>query len=460
MPPASSSATTSDDSSMRDRGDACPGALRLHSADDGALARVRIPAGILTGRQARALADAAERLGDGRLDITSRGNIQLRGLGDDCGGELAALLDGVGLLPAPRHERVRNIVASPLSGLDAAHLANGTGRTDVLPWAMSLDRFLCASETATALSGRFLFAFDDGHQDVAALGADVTVWARPDGQALIRIGDDPDALRIPAKDAARAALLAAEVFLAVSGNGGTRAWRVRELVDPDHLFALSASQFARRLAAAGITAEQHSAAPSGPTSMPQPGIVAGSDERSALSVVAPLGRLTSAQWRLLATVATQLGADELRVTPWRGVVLPGLPTAGAPGVLSELAEAGLITDTASPWWGVGACTGLPGCAKSLTDVRAEAAATAAAGHGGLPVYWSGCARRCGHPPGTAWVDVVAAASDGYDVFGPGATGRRSVPTAEIADAVAAARTPSAPSPQTASPAQTAPPAQR
>ena len=187
MPPASSSTTTSDNSVTRDRGDACPGALRLHSADDGALARVRIPAGILTGRQARALADVAERLGDGRLDITSRGNIQVRGLGDRLRRPNWRSAGRRGLLPAHRHERVRNIVASPLSGLDAAH-ADGTGKTDVLPWAMSLDRLLCTSETATALSGRFLSRSTTGAGDMAALGADVT-WcaAQPFGRALVRI---------------------------------------------------------------------------------------------------------------------------------------------------------------------------------------------------------------------------------------------------------------------------------
>ncbi|WP_328536246.1 precorrin-3B synthase [Streptomyces sp. NBC_00344] len=442
MPPASSSATTGDDSSIRDSGDACPGALRLHPADDGALARIRIPAGVLTADQALALADAAERLGDGRLDITSRGNIQLRGLGADRGAELAGLLTDTGLLPAPRHERIRNIVASPLSGLDAAHPGDGTDRTDVLPWVISLDRFLCDDATAPALSGRFLFAFDDGHQDVAALGADVTVWAGPDGQALIRLGDGPEAIRVAARDAARAALLAAEIFVEAAERSGTRAWRIRELTGSQLLFATSTTEFARRLEADGITAELLATAPSGPASAPQPGIVAGLDGRSALSVAAPLGRLTSGQWRLLAGAATRHGSGELRVTPWRGLVIPALPSAEAPGSLSGLAEAGLITTTASPWWGVGACTGLSGCAKSLTDVRTDAAGAAAAGHGGLPVHWSGCARRCGHPPGDR-VDVVAT-PDGYDVSAPGSSGARGVPVTEIADTIAAARTPSVP----------------
>lgn len=101
------------DTCARSSGDACPGTLRLHRADDGALARVRIPGGVLTAARADALLEAALRLGDGELHLTSRGNVQLRGLAPDCGTELARLLSGAGLLPSERHERVRNVVASP-----------------------------------------------------------------------------------------------------------------------------------------------------------------------------------------------------------------------------------------------------------------------------------------------------------------------------------------------------------
>ncbi|MDV9202927.1 cobalamin biosynthesis protein CobG, partial [Streptomyces sp. Wh19] len=66
---------------------------------------------------------------------------------------------------------------------------------------------------------------------------------------------------------------------------------------------------------------------------------------------------------------------------------------------------GLVVGADSPWTGVGACIGRPGCAKSLADVRARAAAVVGPA-GLLPVYWSGCERRCGHPRGE-WVDVVA-----------------------------------------------------
>ncbi|MER0481117.1 precorrin-3B synthase [Streptomyces sp. Edi2] len=459
MPPSPSTRSQAAAPPLRDRGDACPGALRLHQAADGHLARIRLPAGDLTVRQATALADAADSLGDGHLSLTSRGNAELRGLAEDCGGRLAALLRDAGLLPSERHERIRNILASPLAGLDR-HTPS-----DVRRWARELDTLLCASEPATALSGRFLFVLDDGRGDVAALGGDVSLLAEPDGNgtgptagALLRIGDDPAALRIAGPDAPRAALAAAEAFLTAAAASGSGAWRVRELPDGH---ALRARDVAEALRSAGIEAAYMAEAPASATrtsppyapanDLPSfappyadsaaPGIVEGADGNRALSVLAPLGRLSVAQWRLLTAIADGDGSGALRLTPWRGIVLPGLPAAAAPRRLAELTAAGLTTDPASPWHRLGACTGRPGCAKSRTDVRADATAAVAAGTtvpdeaptgsppSGVPVYWSGCERRCGHPHGT-WVDVLATA-EGYRValVEPDAAAPTAVPTA-------------------------------
>ncbi|MGI5251214.1 cobalamin biosynthesis protein CobG [Actinacidiphila glaucinigra] len=211
----------------RGRDDACPGALRLHAADDGALARIRVPGGLLTIRQAEAAATAADRLGDGRIDLTSRGNLQVRGLRDPgAGTELAALLGEAGLLPSWAHERARNLVASPLAGLD------GRGHGDLRGLIRDMDALLCASPAAAGLSGRFLFALDDGRGDTAALGADVTLTARPGGAtAELRLAGRPVAL-VPAADAPRWAVRAAEAFLTLAAERGARAWRIAD-IDPD-----------------------------------------------------------------------------------------------------------------------------------------------------------------------------------------------------------------------------------
>ncbi|OKK23049.1 cobalamin biosynthesis protein CobG [Streptomyces sp. CB00455] len=435
QPPA---AASRDEPVIRERGDACPGALRLHAADDGHLARIRIPGGLLDGGAARVLAEAARRLGDGHIDLTSRGNVQLRGLGESCGGELADLLGRAGLLPAPTHERVRNIVASPLTGLDRS------GLPDVSPWVCELDRLLCASGPAAGLSGRFLFALDDGRGDVVSLAADVNLAARHDGRALLWTGDPRDAVLVAAHDAPRAALLAAEYFLDAVRAAGTRAWRVAEL-PPGH--ALCGTRLTSRLAAAGIRATP--ASTSGPASAPasapepaaapapgrppEPGIVPGPGDTAALSVLAPLGRLTADQWTHLAGLT-----GRIRLTPWRGVVVVGLPGHAAGDALAALAGAGLVTTPDDPWRSVTACTGRPGCAKSLADVRADARALVRRTRGTLPVHWSGCERRCGHPRGTAWVDAVAT-GNGYRLSVHGRELPPDPDRPDLSEALAAAR---------------------
>ncbi|MFJ1730257.1 cobalamin biosynthesis protein CobG [Streptomyces sp. NPDC088254] len=394
MPTASPPPSSQARPAPRDRGDACPGTLRLHAADDGALARIRIPGGVLTTRQAEALGCAARRLGDGDVHLTSRGNVQLRGLRAGCGAELAEVLDTAGLLPSWDHERVRNVVASPLSGLD------GVGRQDVRPWLTALDTVLCANEAATELSGRFLFALDDGRGDVSGLGADVTVRAIEDGGAWLT----PGAVRVAAGDAARAALAAAEAFLEAARSHGTKAWRVSELALSDEEMA---HLVRRRLAAERIDHQEHPE-PTGVTGGPRLGLVG-----DALSVHVPLGRLTPHQWEAL----TQVAGIEMRLTPWRGVVVPtpDLTAELAAASLDRLAAAGLVTEPGSAWLRVGACIGRPGCAKAHRDVRADAARTLDAGNSAGPsLYWSGCERRCGRPHGEH-IDIIATPGGGYQL---------------------------------------------
>lgn len=95
------------------------------------------------------------------------------------------------------------------------------------------------------------------------------------------------------------------------------------------------------------------------------------------------------------------------------MVLPDLPDASA---AAALAGAGLVLDLGSPWLRVTACAGLPGCAKSRADVRADAAVAVATGTlpaDGARQHWAGCERRCGRPRGVA-VDVIAT-GPGYKI---------------------------------------------
>src|SRR4051794_41235542 len=152
---------------LRTQADACPGALQTHTAADGGLARVRVPGGTISAVQLRVLAGTARELGDGHLELTSRGNVQLRGLPTGSATALGDRLAAAGLLPSATHERVRNVLASTLSG------RTGGGLLDVRPWVRAFDAGLCADPALAGLPGRFLATLDDGRGDVAGFGGGI-----------------------------------------------------------------------------------------------------------------------------------------------------------------------------------------------------------------------------------------------------------------------------------------------
>lgn len=367
------------------RPDACPGVLRPHQAVDGALVRIRLPGGRISPAALRAVAGAAVRLGDGHLEPTSRGNLQLRGLAPGTEEALTAVLRDAGLLPSPVHERARNIAASPLSGLD------GRGHGDVSALVAALDARLCADAAMAELSGRFLFALDDGRGDVAALGGDLCWQAvSPTSGALLVAGSD-SGVRVGRDGAVEALLSSARSFLRLRG-GDPAVWRVADL--PGGAMDVVAAVRAA-LPATGTAAEVLSGNRAEP---PRPGVVLRGAERTARLITAPFGRLSAAQARLIADTA---GAAPLRVTPWRCIAVPGA-AAGSRAAETRMRAAGLVVDEESPWAGVSACAGPTGCAKATADVRADAARAVALrsadpSGGRRSVHWSGCGRTCGRP---------------------------------------------------------------
>lgn len=394
----------------RTTSDSCPGVLRLHQAADGPLARIRVPGGRLTPAQLEVLAAAAHDLAAGNIELTSRGNVQLRQVRDAAA--LTTRLTEAGLLPSHPHERVRNIVASPLSGRIG-------GTADVRPLVAELDSGLLAAPRLAELPGRVLFTLDDGRGDISGLAGDIGVHATgADEFALLLAGQD-SGIRISAADAVAVMLAAAHCFLELS----TGQWRLHEIADGP---ARIADRLGRTPAGARLELPASHDIPIG--WLPQ------DDGLVALGAAVRLGSLPARVAEFLAAVDRPI-----YLTPWRSVVLPDLDEGPAETVVRVLAPMGLIFDADSPWLRVSACAGRPGCAKSLTDVRADVTAAVESGRV-LPLltgaprttsdapafaaddvtvagrqHWSGCARRCGRPHG-AVTDVVATES-GYRIAG-------------------------------------------
>jgi precorrin-3B synthase len=358
--------------------DACPGALQVHQAADGALARVRLPGGMITAQQLETVAHAANEWGSPAMELTSRGNLQIRGITDAAA--VADAIARVGLLPSETHERVRNIVASPLSGRLG-------GMADVRGVVIELDTAMQAEPKLADLPGRFLYGVDDGRGDISGLAADVGVHFVDETTGALTLAGRDTGVRLAMSDVVRELIAVSTRFARQRG----KAWRIAELDDTGPLLGDLAPT-----AQPGMTWRAGT--------RPPVGWIAQDDGRVALGAAVPLGVLQAGVAEYLAAINAPMV-----ITPWRSVLIFDLDAGVADASLRVLAPLGLVFDENSPWLSLSACTGSPGCEHSAADVRADAAAAVdepSPGHR----HFVGCERACGSP---LVGEVLIATGDGY-----------------------------------------------
>jgi len=352
--------------------DACPGMLTLHPARDGDVVRIRLPGGYVTSRRWSAIAALACEFGDGNVDITARGNLQVRGVQGGSAAELAGRAASAGLLPSGSHDRARNVTASPLAGLG--------DHPPLRRLVEALDAAIVADPGLAALPGRFVFAVDDGTGGAALARSDVGLrcdWPR----AELFIAGRSAGILLPVGAAVPAAIIAARTAVAL--GVGTNVARIRDLSGGG---AAVAAAIGGRVGAA--------APPDGGRLSLGAVSLAG---RDVVIVAARLGRLTTAQMTVAGSVLR--GADVLRLAAAGRVVIP---LAVAPATAAaRLAGSGLLTSEEDVMSGVSACSGLA-CSRSVADVRARARPLP--GH--PRTHWAGCSRGCGAP---ADADLIVAA---------------------------------------------------
>ncbi len=336
----------------------CPGIFLLAQMKDGGLARLRLPGGRLGTAQARAVAAVARRWGNGLIDLTNRANLQIRGLPAVLPDDAVACLDAAGLVPAMRGaDRLRNITADPLSGLD--------GAVDVGPLVAALDAALQAADL-DGLSPKFAFVLDGGGRSgIAGVGHDVGFVACPGGFRLSLGGVLSD-----------------------------------EVIGPDDVVSRALTE-ARQILDAGSRRPGRAG-----TLNPWLGPVRQRDGRFAVALDVPVAR---ADADLLDRLA-DLAVDGLRLTPWSAVVLPGI---AEDRVAAVIAASGLGIAAGLR---VVACAGSTGCERGLADTKGDGRALAAAigGRGAGTVHLAGCSKGCAHP-GAADILALARPDGGYDL---------------------------------------------
>jgi precorrin-3B synthase len=399
----------------------CPGALRPMPTGDGLLARVRISAGRLTLDQAEELAACARDCGNGTIEISSRANLQLRGVAEAKLGELQTRLAVLGLIDAdPATERVRNIVASPLGDIDPEAIL------DVAPAVTALEARLAVDESLRALPGKFGFVIDAGGRwPLGDVEADVRfeAFVAPQGvRFAVWLDGEPHPRPLPARGeegrgaaaanspprpygegsgmgrAATCAIVAqhdlpdaaarlARAFITSAGPGPDAPRRMRTLVQRDGAAAVFA---AAGLAAGTLRAPLRDAPLRATVGILPLGGHAG------LGAAPPFGRMRAADFAELARAARAEGASGLRLTPWRTMVAVGLEPDRAPRLAEQVAALGFIVAPDDPRLGIVACPGAPACAHAESDTQSDARrfAELLPPLRGIVLHVSGCAKGC------------------------------------------------------------------
>jgi len=355
----------------------CPGALRPMESGDGLIVRLKLTGGIVPLDLAGRIADWAQRFGNGEIDLTARANLQIRGVTD---AKLPGLQDAIasaGLLDEnPDGEAIRNVIASPLAGLDPDAVL------DIRSVVAALETRLAGDSRLYALPAKFCFAVDDGGRlRLADVRADVRFEAMAGPAFVVRLDGAPDDAVGPCRpdEVPDVAAKLARVFLAQRGD----ARRMQDLV--------------ARLGVA-VIAEEVGLAHASNASPP----ARGRSDRgsgwvlSTCGIGFPFGRILANNLLRLAERAAETRATEFRLTPWRTVLVP-CPAQEAAALLRSLPSDAFILDPADPRRRVAACVGAPACERGTTSVRDDANRLAPLVPETEFLHVSGCAKGCAHP---------------------------------------------------------------
>jgi precorrin-3B synthase len=363
----------------------CPGLSAPMQTGDGLLVRLR-PTGVIPLDAFARLCAAAREHGNGVIEVTARGGIQVRGLRPASASQFA---DAVARLEIAVADGIP-VLINPLAGIASAEIA------DVRSVATDLRDQLARRRLAARLGAKISVAVDGGGPlNLDLLTADVRLRAvgRSAGAALqVSVGGD--------------AVSAAMVGLVAIENGADAAMRLLDIL----------AQRGRRARACEIVDAEGSAAfrsavadlligEASPCAPAPRGEVLGNhrllDRSLARGVGLAFGHADVSALQRLTEAADAVGAKGLVVAPDRAFVAVGVSSDAADEFAAAAERLGFIVRSGDPRRHVIACAGAPFCASAHFAARTFAPSIAKIGalflDGSVTIHVSGCAKGCAHP---------------------------------------------------------------
>ena len=385
------------------------------------MVRLRLPNGVIEADQLEVLADVVDRCGDhGSADITTRQNLQLRGLLLEDMPPLLRDLAKVGLTSRQSgHDNPRNVTGNPLAGIDPEEFV------DTRPLVAAIQQALLGPAGPRNLPRKFNVAVGGApdsfllHNDLAFLpafrgedlGFTVMVGGFFSGQrnelAL------PLGLWLPGSDLPAFTLALLKHYERCGERAVRTRTRLMYLIDAMGLEAYRDAVLATHREMGGdLGADRiHSHDGTHLVSRP-PRDVCGvhAQKQPGLHWVGlnvPLGRLDAGAMADLAHLARTHGSGQLRLTESQNVVISDVPTKGIDRLVEalstperqrafRLSPGPLMAEAVS-------CTGNRYCSFALipTKTTAQEVVEALEQRLDLPhpvrTHWTGCPNACGQP---------------------------------------------------------------
>jgi precorrin-3B synthase len=356
---------------------------------DGLLVRL-LPIGTMGFDAFAALCAAARQCGNGVVEVTSRGSIQIRGLSAASAPHFAAAVATLGIAA----EDGIAVLSDPLAGLDPKEVI------DAGALAADLRPALARSSLALRLSAKTSVAIDGGGSlNLDTIAADVRLRAEAgNGGVVIRVGIGGNGASatqlgvVSPRDAVAATVRLLEIL---TQHG--RDVRARDVATAEGIAVFQS-------AVADLVRDE---AP--PRAASRSGEIIGAhrlrDGSSAYGVGLAFGHADAASLQRLCEAAKAAGASGMRAAPGRALMFIGLTQRTSSSFADNAEALGFIVRSDDPRRHVVACAGAPICASAKIAARAIAPliAAAAAPHldGSFKIHISGCAKGCAHPAAAA-----------------------------------------------------------
>lgn len=442
------------------------GLFYVAPTQDAFMCRMRFAGGVLKSYQLRGIADISERLAGGYSDVTTRANLQLREIPASAGPSVLTELQDLGVvIRGSGADNIRNVTASPLSGIDPAEII------ETLPLARDMHHYILNHREMYGLPRKFNIAFD-GAGSISALEDTNDI-----GFSAVRVPEEAATADVPSgvyfqltlggitghKDFARptgvlvkpeecvsVAAAIVRVFIANGDRTDRKKARLKYVLDDwgfDRFLQETEKELGRplrRFPLEGVDAQRRELrqAHLGVHPQKQPG-------RFYVGVVLPVGRMTADQMRVLSNLADRYGSGIIRLTVWQNLIISDIREDDVEAVCQAIEAAGLHTSATSIRSGLVACTGAAGCkyANAHTKQHAMALASYLEERHELDqpinIHLTGCHHSCAqHYIGdigllATKVEVGEEMVEGYHVHVGGGYGERQAIARQIAPSVAA-----------------------